>query len=65
MQPGRIAVDKPDAGFDAAGLRDLSAAVERDIAGGLYFGGVIGIMRGGDLRAAMSSAGRRPAGLSP
>lgn len=43
-------MDKPDAGFDSAGLRDLSAAVERDIAGGLYFGGVVGIMRGGELR---------------
>jgi CubicO group peptidase (beta-lactamase class C family) len=43
-------VDRTGAAFEAAGLEKLSAAVERDIAGKLYFGGVIGIMRAGELR---------------
>ncbi len=34
-------------GFDAARLEGLTAAVERDIAADLYFGGVISIQRGG------------------
>lgn len=34
-------------GFDAEHLGELTAAVERDIAAGLYFGGVIGVKRGG------------------
>jgi CubicO group peptidase (beta-lactamase class C family) len=36
-------------GFDPARLENLTAAVERDIATGLYFGGVIGVKRGGAL----------------
>jgi CubicO group peptidase (beta-lactamase class C family) len=36
-------------GFDAARLEHLTLAVERDIAAGLYFGGVIGVKRGGTL----------------
>jgi len=35
-------------GFDPARLADLTAAVERDIAEGLYFGGVIAVRRGGE-----------------
>jgi CubicO group peptidase (beta-lactamase class C family) len=34
-------------GFDADRLGTLTAAVERDIAAGLYFGGVISVQRGG------------------
>jgi CubicO group peptidase (beta-lactamase class C family) len=34
-------------GFNAEQLGELTAAVERDIAAGLYFGGVINIKRGG------------------
>jgi CubicO group peptidase (beta-lactamase class C family) len=34
-------------GFDAGRLGDLTAAVERDIAADLYFGGVISVKRGG------------------
>ena len=34
-------------GFDAKRLDYLTAAVERDIAAGLYFGGVISVKRGG------------------
>jgi CubicO group peptidase (beta-lactamase class C family) len=34
-------------GFDAARLGELTAAVERDIAADLYFGGVISVKRGG------------------
>jgi CubicO group peptidase (beta-lactamase class C family) len=34
-------------GFDAERLRDLTAAVERDIKADLYFGGVISVQRGG------------------
>jgi CubicO group peptidase (beta-lactamase class C family) len=34
-------------GFDAARLEGLTAAVERDIAANLYFGGVISVRRGG------------------
>jgi CubicO group peptidase (beta-lactamase class C family) len=34
-------------GFDAERLAHLTAAVERDIAAGLYFGGVINVRRGG------------------
>jgi CubicO group peptidase (beta-lactamase class C family) len=35
-------------GFDPARLDYLTAAVERDIAAGLYFGGVINVLRGGE-----------------
>jgi CubicO group peptidase (beta-lactamase class C family) len=35
-------------GFDSARLDYLTAAVERDIAAGLYFGGVISVLRGGE-----------------
>jgi CubicO group peptidase (beta-lactamase class C family) len=34
-------------GFDPEGLAKLTAAVERDIAAGQYFGGVIGVQQGG------------------
>ena len=34
-------------GFDAERLRELTAAVERDIKADLYFGGVISVQRGG------------------
>ncbi len=34
-------------GFDARRLEHLTAAVERDIAAGQYFGGVISVKRGG------------------
>ena len=34
-------------GFDAERLEGLTAAVERDVAAGLYFGGVIAVKRGG------------------
>ena len=37
-----------DPGFDDVRLGYLTAAVERDIAAELYFGGVIGVMRGGE-----------------
>lgn len=40
--------NKKGAGFDSAMLAGLAAAVERDIASGLYFGGVIAVSRGGD-----------------
>jgi CubicO group peptidase (beta-lactamase class C family) len=36
-------------GFDAKHLGELTAAVERDIAAGLYFGGVIAVKRGGQV----------------
>lgn len=35
-------------GFDAERLSHLTAAVERDISAGLYFGGVISVRRGGE-----------------
>jgi CubicO group peptidase (beta-lactamase class C family) len=35
-------------GFDTERLEHLTAAVERDIAAGLYFGGVIAVKRGGE-----------------
>jgi len=35
-------------GFDAERLSHLTAAVERDIAAGLYFGGTIAVRRGGE-----------------
>ncbi len=35
-------------GFDSKALDHLTAAVERDIAAGLYFGGIISIRRGGE-----------------
>ena len=38
---------KAHPGFDGERLGHLSAAVERDIAAGLYFGGVISIQRAG------------------
>ncbi len=38
---------KTHPGFDAERLGYLTAAVERDIAAGQYFGGVIGVRRGG------------------